>query len=224
MFASEYCLAMQAMPHFDTYIDVSLTLGYWTFDPARTFAICASPAAKLQWYRHTSKAASRYANRRPGWQRILASAPRVAKRVPGQRGRGHVRASLLIRRGLPGEERRGIGLRRQIPLIDNELSGPSDSSAPRRSARSSFRIDSRRHSKTLCFTPSLSYSRLRSSPSTCTWVPFFRPAANSPSLPEARQRCHSFAVGVLPRALRGDQEYGEGRSHCCRTSSRRRRR
>ena len=68
---------------------------------------------------------------------------------------------------------------------------PSDSSAPRRSARSSLRIDSRRHSKTLCFTPSFSYSRPRSSPSTCTWAPFFKVAAKSANFPNETQRCHS---------------------------------
>src|SRR5258705_8067555 len=84
------------------------------------------------------------------------------------------------------------------PLLVDQLSGPSNSFSPRRSARSSFRIDSRRHSKTLCFTPSFSYSRPRSSPSTCTWAPFFKVAAKSANLPNETQRCHSVRDSQAP--------------------------
>src|SRR5687768_153257 len=52
-------------------------------------------------------------------------------------------------------------------------------------------MEVRRHSKIRCVTPSLSYSRLRSSPSTWTCAPFLSVAVNSASLLLATQRCHS---------------------------------
>ncbi len=56
---------------------------------------------------------------------------------------------------------------------------------------SSFRIDSRWHSKALCFTPSFSYSRPRSSPSTCTW------ARLSSRLPRNRPTCRTKRSGAI---------------------------
>jgi hypothetical protein len=47
-------------------------------------------------------------------------------------------------------------------------------------------------------TPSFSYSRLRSSPSTWTCAPFFNPAAKSASFPKPTQRCHSVRDSHAP--------------------------
>src|SRR5712672_1798442 len=46
--------------------------------------------------------------------------------------------------------------------------------------------------------PSFSYSRPRSSPSTCTWAPFFRLAAKSANLPNEAERCHSVRDSHAP--------------------------
>jgi hypothetical protein len=62
----------------------------------------------------------------PAWYRRAGKEywlcrPRLAKRGPGRRGSERMlfRPPLVIRRGLPKEERRGIRLSRQIPLFAN---------------------------------------------------------------------------------------------------------
>src|SRR5208282_2366251 len=74
------------------------------------------------------------------------------------------------------------------------------------SARSSFRIEATRISQTRCFVSVflLSYSRLRSSPSTWTCAPLVSVLANSESLPKTTQRCHSVCEMYLSSFLYED--------------------
>src|SRR2546430_12578514 len=75
------------------------------------------------------------------------------------------------------------------------------------SARSSFRIEATRISQTRCFVSVflLSYSRLRSSPSTWICAPLVSVLANSESLPKTTQRCHS----VCEMYLRSEEHTSE---------------
>jgi hypothetical protein len=121
---------------------------------------------------------------------------------------------LVIRRGGTGEERRAFRLRRQIPLFGNWLSGPSDSSARRRSARSSFRIDSRRHSKTVCFAVLLVFAATKFA--FHLYVGAFLQGCREIGQLSERNATAPFGAGfprafrVLSRALRGHRESGEG--------------
>src|SRR5208282_2533868 len=86
------------------------------------------------------------------------------------------------------------------------VSSCSRSSGAAFSARSSFRIEATRISQTRCFVSVflLSYSRLRSSPSTWTCAPFVSVLANSERLPKTTQRCHSVCEMYLPSFLQED--------------------
>src|ERR1700676_5805328 len=77
---------------------------------------------------------------------------------------------------------------------------------PDLSARSSFRIEAIRISQTRCFESVflLSYSRLRSAPSTWICAPLVSVLANSESLPKTTQRCHSVCEMYLPSFLKED--------------------
>src|SRR6266404_8237797 len=86
------------------------------------------------------------------------------------------------------------------------VSSCSSSSGAAFSARSSFRIEATRISQTRCFDSFflLSYSRLRSSPSTWICAPLVSVLANSESLPKTTQRCHSVCEMYLPSFLYED--------------------
>src|SRR5208282_2714418 len=86
------------------------------------------------------------------------------------------------------------------------LSSCSRSSGPAFSARSSFRIEATRTSQTRSFASVflLSYSRLRSSPSTWICAPLVSVLANSESLPKTTQRCHSVCEMYLSSFLYED--------------------
>src|SRR5208282_4251192 len=86
------------------------------------------------------------------------------------------------------------------------VSSCSRSSGAAFSARSSFRIEATRISQTRCFVSVflLSYSRLRSSPSTWTCAPFVSVLANSERLPKTTQRCHSVCEMYLSSFLYED--------------------
>src|SRR5208283_6181778 len=82
----------------------------------------------------------------------------------------------------------------------------SRSSAAAFSARSSFRIEATRISQTRRFESVflLSYSRLRSSPSTWICAPLVSVLANSESFPKTTQRCHSVCEMYLSSFLYED--------------------
>src|SRR6266404_2292686 len=86
------------------------------------------------------------------------------------------------------------------------VSSCSSSSGAAFSARSSFRIEATRISQTRRFESVflLSYSRLRSSPSTWICAPLVSVLANSESLPKTTQRCHSVCEMYLPSFLYED--------------------
>src|SRR5208282_4010482 len=86
------------------------------------------------------------------------------------------------------------------------VSSCSRSSGAAFSARSSLRIEATRISQTRCFLSVflLSYSRLRSSPSTWICAPLVSVLANSESLPKTTQRCHSVCEMYLSSFLYED--------------------